>query len=435
MRNPPRSALFQEGVLGTASPHSWLITMNSPIASEITHLPKSQKTTLAHEFGHLLHYFTTYIGLSDLLHWARALKILRESRPKEVSQEEHVTSQSRQLIAVARQKQVLSIDDFYYLERVGRMCELARTRAAPWLWRESTGGLFNVRGEVSDRRFWCLRFSLAQDGKEIPFVRIPLGLRTILEHMAVAIDIISEQTHMTTAEFERYLSRLADQAYIPEALHYYALTHRFSSLMSRMYGDGNLQWRFVACAYIILLLADIPFDDPSTWSNIRNYAVRRVPDLGDHMTHPHPSFVFPVLLRALEELAPSLNRLTSAKEFENNANSLLSIMGLPTLDLILQHREARANEVRQTLDEAEPSGAWSKLVTWMDSHEAGLSRAEKIAHPIKGLRQLPVPVYFSTSQKWWDGLIISYEQSRHLADLDQRNNEMLRYPIARDIVD
>jgi len=432
----PKYKLFDANVLGSASPYNWLITINGPLSNNVRHMPKSLKVTLAHEFGHLLHYFTTYLGLSDLLFWARSLRVLRQDRPAEISPEAHVTEQSRQLIRIARQKQILSIDDFYYYEPMRRLHETATNQPNRWKWSESTGGLFNTRGELSDHRFWCLRFSLLQDNGEAPFLRIPVGMRTILEHMATAIDIIGERATRSKAEFERYLNSTVRSAYVPDMLHYYALTHRFSSTMSKLYGDGHLPWRFVACAHIVLLLADIPFDDTLTWRSLRIFAENVDPPLASHMSYPHPSFVFPLLLRALELSQLSLDKLTEPAKFEFNANTMLAAMGLPSLDSILAVRQSRAREVAAELDEADPSKTWSKLVSWMAEHEAGLSRAEKLTSPLKGLRErLPVPVYFETSNLTWEGEIIPFAQSEILADMYDRSEEMIRYPIARDIVE
>ncbi|HJK90535.1 MAG TPA: hypothetical protein RMH26_07310, partial [Polyangiaceae bacterium LLY-WYZ-15_(1-7)] len=169
--------------------------------------------TLSHEFGHLLHYFTTYVGLRDLEYRAAMHQVLATEAGGR-SPEEHRTEQARDVLALARAQQRLTIDDEYYYEMRWRIVDEAAQRdGRGWMWSETTGGLFSVDGTLSDQRFWGLRFYL--DGREDDrsFARIPIGLRTILEHLAAATDLIGEQGARDQQGFVEYVRQAVRAAH------------------------------------------------------------------------------------------------------------------------------------------------------------------------------------------------------------------------------
>jgi hypothetical protein len=433
-----RRYFSSENTLGSFSPSSWLILLGCGYVPTLGELSTNDRVTLEHEFSHLLLQFTTYAGLLDLRFWGRTLVVLESPCRPEQSAEEHVTEQAQGVLAIARERQVLAIDDFYYLEERPALMQEAQFRqplSQGWMWGETTGGLFRTDGSLSKRRFWALRFYLDAVDESHSFIRIPVGLRTILEHVATAVDFIGELASRDEPQRKEYLGSLMVQAHTPELLHYFALTHCLSGTLGRLYSIQDRHWTFVVSGQLVSLLADIPFNVASIWEALRKYAQAHRPDIAIHMAHPHPSFVFPLLKDAFARRALPMEQLADPYQVEHTANQVLAQLGLPSLHELLNHRDQLANEVRTLLATHDSSGERVALFNWIAEYERGLSRAEKLLTPAKNLGDLiPVPVLFDDNQ-YWDGAVLSMAESQRLIGLERRYHDMLRYPTHRDIVD
>src|SRR4051794_11968877 len=106
-----RNLVLRNDALGEFSPTNWTISISSP-AAPINRLSQADRLTFEHEFGHLLHYFTTYIGLTDLWYWAQILAVLERPPTHGQAPEAHVTAQAADVLSLARQQQILAIDEF-----------------------------------------------------------------------------------------------------------------------------------------------------------------------------------------------------------------------------------------------------------------------------------------------------------------------------------
>jgi hypothetical protein len=127
-------------------------------------------------------------------------------------------------------KQILSIDDEYYYEERPREFENALANKNIWNVKAVTGRLFHVDGEISQKHcFWATRFHIGHPDTGPSFLRIPIGMRTLLEHMAKAVDFLGE---MQTQETELIVSNFSQQAYEPSLLHYYCLSHWVAPFVS-----------------------------------------------------------------------------------------------------------------------------------------------------------------------------------------------------------
>ena len=138
-------------LLGLFSTIQWSITATpANLPPTFADLSAVDRVTFAHEFGHLLHYFTTYLGLTDLLPWARVLAVLSSRATPGQTEEAHVTAQAAEVLTLARQQQLLQIDDFYYYEVRPVVANEARSaERGRWAWGETTGKLFRTDGTLS----------------------------------------------------------------------------------------------------------------------------------------------------------------------------------------------------------------------------------------------------------------------------------------------
>ncbi|WP_037583293.1 hypothetical protein [Stigmatella aurantiaca] len=383
-----------------------------------------------------MHSFTTYAGLLDLRFWARALVTLEGTRLPAESAEQFVTRQAREVLDVNRAKQVFAIDDFYYFEIAPYLAAEAaqRPRGAGWIWGETTGALFRTDGTASDRRFWALRFYLDQRSNERAFIRIPMGLHTLIEHLAVGVDFASEMSVGDEASRFKHLEDAITAAYTPELLHYYALTHRLSSALGRMYSPAERVNTFTVSTQVVAVLADIPFDDPFIWATLHQYAKDHSLNVAEHMAYPHPSFVFPLLVHAFEQLALPMNQLTDWASAEQTADQLLTQLGLPIMVELQAKRDLLASEVKTLLDKGASTGTRSELLSWLGNYEQGLTRAEKYLAPTSRLGgSFPVPVLFADNG-YWEGSVLSMSECQVLVEREARYHELLRIPAFRDIV-
>jgi hypothetical protein len=392
-------------------------------------LTASDRVTLSHEFGHLLHYFTTYVGLFHLQYWIRVLAVLEERCPRDLSLELHVTDQSRRLIRIERERQVLSIDDFYYLEYEPRVAQAAfESGGVGWAYSEVTASLFREDGSLSpDRKFWALRFGLTPGMRS--FCRIPIGMRVLLEHMATAIDVAGELSAAKSVdERDGFIATLGRQTHDPDQLHYFALTHR----VAKLFGARDRLNAYVVTGHLVLITMEIPFDDGPTWEILRRYAQTHVAANAEHMSYPHPSWVFPIVLMAFERIRNSLPPEPPVDAFELVATAILRELGLPERKELLRARDSLREQVLAIMTTADPSGARRNLVRWLAEYDSRLSPIERIVSPARHISSsTPVAVCFEDA--FLDGDVLSYNESEVLLWREQRHSEMVRYPVFRDV--
>jgi len=428
--------LAEADALGSFSLNAWSISLSGPCPPTPEDLDEEARDTLSHEFGHFLHYFTTYAGLLDLRAWARALAVLVEGPRAGESPEQRVNRQAAAVLSINRAKQVLSIDDFYYFEpRWDRMQEALDEGPDNWSWGEVVGSLLRADGTTSPRKFWGLRFYLGPREDDRSFLRLPLGLRTILEHMAEGVDFTSTVLKGDDDAALAHLARTIEAAHDPERAHYYALTHRLSSVLGKLYSRSERQLTFQVSGQLMSVLADLPFDEPAVWSDLRAFAQQVDPQLAAHMEHPHPSFVYPLLLKAFESLAIPIDQLMDWAASEQTADELVGVMGLPDFHTLLLKRNALSEEVESILQAGDAVGERVALLRWARTYEQKLSRSQKYLAPLARLGEpLPMPLVFDGGATF-PGTILGIEEYKKLLYFEKRYHEMLRYHAFRDIVE
>ena len=75
-------------------------------------------------------------------------------------------------------------------------------------------------------------------------MRIPVGARTIFEHMATAIDFVHELRRRRGADRIEYINEMIRNSYDVDLLRYHALTHRAAHAVALEHtAAGRLQWR------------------------------------------------------------------------------------------------------------------------------------------------------------------------------------------------
>ena len=441
MRLPPPYMAFRESgnPLGAFCPYSWTIQLDTDPVDSLAKLPDEARRTYEHEFGHLLHYFTTYVGLSDLESWIRALAGFQTKRRQGETDEQLVTRIAREMLQIGRAKQRLAIDDAYYYEVKHDLCEeaIARGPGTHWQWMEIVGKLFQTNGEISGQSFWALRFFLDERTHDRSFMRIPLGLRCYLEHLANTIDVIGDlvAAQGDPTEFHHIGEQLRASAYHPDHLHYFALTHRTHSLMRVLYENLEFAEVFLSTGHLVLLSSEIPYDDESTWKQLTAAARKLAPPLSQQgiMTEPHPSFVFPIVAAAFPAAKFDLSTLTDPSQHEVVAERLLEIMELPKLPDIRQQVIAKRRHVRSIAKTAGIDHAVS-LLDWASAYDHKIDRTQKLIRPTAALSgESPVPIIFNDNTII-DGTVVSAEDAARLLAMFGRYGEMLMFPIVRDIV-
>lgn len=298
---------------------------------------------VSHEFGHLLHYTTSYLGLTHFLFWAKSIAAI----DNQGHEDETVTAATRNILDPARGQQRYSIDDEYYFEPRYDLFDKARSQHETWVVHEITGGLFYTDGQISAHRFWGTRFSLESEDGQAPesFIRIPVGLRTILEHMATAVDFFLA-LHLREPDQLRAIQEMASE---PSTLHYACLAHLVAVRLKREYGSDAADPARQAAGEIVALLAGIPFDSDEVWSLLRNYAAHYRQDLVPHMNFPRPSFVFPVLLEAA--IQGGINFDNSLDGIEERADRILSEIGLSRISEFWDATRSLSQTVKNVLSD------------------------------------------------------------------------------------
>lgn len=387
-------------------------------------------SSFVHEFGHLVHYCTSYMGLRDLQHWAMTISVLRSTWPK-LTPEERVTRQAKEILSIARSKQILSIDDEYYYEQDPALFRAACAARDTWFVRAVGGRLFGANGKLSDHYFWGTRFFFSDGNQEHSFLRLPFGIRTFMEHMAKAIDFVVDAKALGGVQL---LTRLSMEAYEPEMLHYYGLTHWVGPMIERQDGKANIWRAFLLAGNLVAVIADVPFDMPDHWAAVQRYAEKEQLDCAQFMEYPHPSFLFPVFLNAASKLQIDLGNY-GVDGMNETAERILEHIGLPSLEGLAAKRDELLAAVLSELAHNELGQQVANLLRWTWSYVHPLSWSARLICPEEVLpRHPPVPLLFSEDELW-EGTVLGVDWAAELTRCAKRRDEMLRYHFARDIVE
>ncbi len=418
--------------LASFSPETFCIFLDgSPGTADcLQDLPPDLYSSFAHEFGHLIHYCTSYMGLKLLQHWAKTISVMCCTR-SELTPEERVTWQSREIVSIARSKQVLSIDDEYYYEREPTLFRAAHLAKDTWSIRAVGGRLFTAGGQLSDHHFWGTRFFFSDGGQAYSFIRLPVGIRTLLEHTAKTIDFVVDAKTVGAATL---LARLSAEAYEPEMLHYYGLTHWVGPLIERQAGKANIWRAFMLAGNVVALVLDVPFESSEHWAAVRLYAERKKLDCAQFMEHVHPSFLFPIFLHAVSELGIDFDDY-GVDAMDETAERVLKHVGLPSLQGLATEKDQLLAGVLSLLEGNELGQQVATLLRWARSYVNGLRWSARLVLPAELLpRYPPTPLVFSDDEVC-EGTILSAEWAGELVRCARRRDEMLRYHFARDIVE
>ncbi|MCK4407260.1 MAG: hypothetical protein KAV44_06265 [Bacteroidales bacterium] len=414
--------------LGSFSPDLLFIRLGS-LSSDFVLLDSSSvNKTFNHEFGHLRHYLSSYLGIKDFYYWTLILDVLLTDYP-DLTPEEENTFQSNKILEIVRQKQILSIDDEFYFEKKQELFDEAKIKWRTWHVNSVFGKLYTSKGNISDHCFWGSRFFIGPSDDGRTFIRIPIGMRTVLEHMATAIDFIGSISNNTIlSDIDQFVSN----AYSPELLHYYCLTHWIGPIMKMKYGHVNNAY-FVS-GQLVSLLCEIPFDDSNIWSKLIEYAKKSDPELVPLMNYPHPSFLFPIIKSAAFNCDINWETFDLTK-FEERIEIVLKKLKLPTLSVLRKKTLELTRELVKILNKHDFTSPISDLIKWVQGHENQIGWNARFTNPINfNLDNLPVPIIFS-DDSFIEGNIIKMSDSLELLTAFNRKEEMLRYNYSRNIID
>jgi hypothetical protein len=250
--------------------------------------------------------------------------------------------------------------------------------------------------------------------------------------MARAIDFLGEiqkrDPKVVSGEFGL-------QASEPSLLHYYCLTHWVAPKLKREYGNSSVKYSYFVVGQLVSILAEIPFLDRNIWSSIKHCSERYFIDNQImQMEHPHPSFIFPVLLEAVFESNIQWNNFDVAG-MEKRANALLKFMKLPLLHELREYRDHLYESMRSTFGNSTAGKGLLPLFDSVKGYADSIGWADRLANPMKGFtRSLPVPILFQDGD-YLDGTLLSIETSFQLAELADRCAQFCRFSFARDIVE
>jgi len=425
--------LWVPETLGSFALDTLAITLSGecPKPAALESVQGTQRSTLEHEFGHLLHYTNTYLGLRHLAFLADLADGLRLRALDGETPEAHYTRRSERALLIYRLRQTMTIDDEYYFygARPDLADEAAQRGHGAWCTSDGVGHLYHTDGTVSDRAFWYVKFHLDEMTQERCFARVPAGMRVCLEHMARAIDLAVDLREAGPDGAIDVFNRAVRLAYHPGNLHYCALTHLSGLLLEQKYGRSSVVLAPVLAGMLVLHLCDIPFDDGETWSCLRETARAIYPSLCDHMKYPHPSFLFPLLRRAFLQADISADSIAE-----------LDCVGLgQTLDAVLGVRSNGEATLSLRTDLARRFrnlglSAVSDLLEWSGAHFQALAPAERLSNPTRGLAgALPVPLLFERNGGI-EGTVLKMDDCFRLAGLHSTIAAQLRYPFIRNIV-
>lgn len=415
--------------LGSFSPYTFNIFLAADGTESLRDLSKSNQITLNHEFGHLLHYLTSYIGLKDLSFWAKTLYVLHYP-PDASSPEKQITLQADAIIDIARTKQILSIDDEYYYEISWEKLEKAKANKNIWHFGTITGSLFNIDGTLSNRRFWATRFYIGDISLNDSFARVPVGIRTVLEHVAKGIDFVHE---MNTFGPISTLSKFSDEAYEPEMLHYYCLAHLVGPMMEEKYGKSAIGDAFFIAGIMVLLLSELPYDVADIWEKIITYAKDYQPEIVPYMSFPHPSFAFPIILKAAYRSDLNLG-ISTPNDIQNIMEGILKELDLPAFSDIKSYTTKLNKSVLSHFPKNKYTQQLDSLLSWASQYIEEHGWLKCLLNPSIGFNaSSPVPIIFRDNT-CFNGDIVSLEAVDYLYRCIKRQDEMLRFPFTRNII-
>lgn len=419
--------------LGSFSPKTFHIVLAGNGVTRLDLLPPDIKLTFNHEFGHLLHYCSSYIGLLDLSYWTKVIDVITNPRQYS-SEEECVTNQWQTVLDLTRSNKTLSIDDDYYFESKLELYSAARTNHLSWSYAETTGALFHIDGTLSERRFWGLRFFIGPPSpkKTNSFIRIPIGMRTILEHMAKSIDFLGE--YYPSKKKVEVLQQYIDQAYEPKLLHYYSLTQYLGPKLKDKFGQGAQFYSFIVSGQLVALLSEIPFDKVEIWSAFKKYAEKHLNHLPSHMEHPHPSFMMPIIVTAAMNTSITLEQYKDVSRIEETANKILSEIQLAPLKKLFTYSHNLKNEIIAQLKTFNLGSKVADLIEEVNDYASQLSWTKRIIAPTTNLGNTPFTPVFFDDNTFIDGDIIDLNCLEKLAFCVQREAEMLRWHYTRNII-
>jgi hypothetical protein len=420
------SEFDQTDSIGSFSSETLRIFVDYPYKDLEGDKPKLE-IVLNHEFAHLFHFFTSYLGIKYFSYWAQVLDVFLNKEEENIPYEDIVTTQAKKIVEITRKKQILSIDDAYYYEYNRQLFDQAMIRWDDWTVSEIYGQLFDTEGIISDHYFWGSRFFIGPARENISFCRIPIGIRTILEHMANSIDFLN----FVVKDRKQDLTDFFDKAKDPEFLHYNCLSHWISIELINKYNSNNNVY-FIA-SELVSLLNEIPFDDKNTWETLITYAKAQVPYLVERMNFPHPSFLFPIIKKAAFKTNIDWEKL-EPNSITDRANLILKEINLPSLKELKDNTYAISDKLFQLMDKHSMTRNISRLISGIQEVEKKSGYEIKLFY-FSGLpsESFPIPIFFNDN-KFIDGSIISYNLTKELMKATLRRDEMLRYHYTRNII-
>ncbi len=424
--------LWASETLGSFSLDTFAITLAGacPESAALADINGEQLNTLEHEFGHFLHYTNTYLGLRHLSFLADFAESLKLRKMQDETPEGYYSRRAERALLIFRLRQALTIDDeFYFYGTRPDLAKEASTRGhGAWCTSEGIGHLFHTNGEISDRAFWYVKFHLDSPIQERCFARVPGGMRVFLEHMARAIDLAVDCRGLSLEQVASVWNRVVRLSYQPANLHYHSLTHLAGLILEQKFDHSAVPLAPVLAGMLVLYVCEVPFDDTETWDLVRKAAESLYPKLAKSLTHPHPSFIFPLVQRAF--LRADISSESIAKLDYKSISSQLD--GVLRFD---RKQEAairlQENLIRRFRNLALP--AVSKLLEWSAGHYNALGPGDRLSNPLKGTTgSLPMPILFDDGAI--DGTHLAWNECHRLADLHSSIAAQLRYPFVRNIV-
>ena len=423
-----RQNLENSITLGNFSPETFLVRLNTSSLSSLENLSNKWKSVFRHELSHLFHYLSTYLGLTDLRYWIASIDVLQTGFEGK-SDEEITTIQAGILRGLARERQILRIDEDYYFEIDKDNCILARQCPADWKVREVVGCLFDTNGKLTNHKFFASRFYIGDPIYQRSFIRIPLGLGTALEHAAKTIDFI----HTINSEDVVDLAPFFKEAGEPDLLRYYCLTHWISPRVERQYGKEVVWKTFLVSGMLLAIICEIPFDSPEVWSSLKSYASKHKPYLLEHMEFPHPSFLFPLLTDAFFECDFDLSTF-NLSSIETALPKILTEVGLPSLSELRYRTHEIRDDIMGFLGHSGLEQAIASLLDWIFACCDRTTWVQKIfGHAVSFPNHPPTPILFNDGY-CLEGTFLKMEHVLKLTRLARRRDEMLRYLVTRDII-
>jgi hypothetical protein len=342
--------------------------------------------------------------------------------------EDERTLQSVLVRGLAREKQMLSIEDEYYFEWDRHQIDAARRSPLTWSMDQLAGCLFDVHCHITDHRFWATKFFVHRKQDTPAFVRIPMGIRTTMEHAAKAIDFLHALHLRDKARLESFAGEITE----PDLLKYYCFTHWVSVRLHESHRKVDSLQPFFVAGILAALVSEIPFDRADIWAFLRAYAEKQGLKVAQHMQFPHPSFVYPLLLHAAFRTPIDVSTV-GLNDVDELVDSLLLELGLPELGELRLATQLLFESVLFLLNRSKMGRDLAPVLKWVHAYCANTTWVERIFAPlIRPLKQAPTPVVLNDG--YYEGAVLSKKDADDLDWAAGRRNEMLQYLLTRDIV-